>query len=221
MRGEGEFVDVGQASFDLIETMRFEAAEGFIDLERHLNRMKASAEALGFAFNRHQVRNELQAACFPVRFDARVRIRLARSGATAVAIDRLPLAPDAPVAVRLAPRPVAAGDFRLRHKTSDRRFLDAAREAAGSFEVAFLDEEGRVTEGSFTNRLRREGWPARHAAGHARPPARHAQGAADRGRPRLRGGTARRGSGRRLLHRQHAARPDAGEAGCGGGIVFP
>jgi len=37
-------------AFDLIETMRFEAIDGFVELEAHLARMKASAEALGFAF---------------------------------------------------------------------------------------------------------------------------------------------------------------------------
>jgi para-aminobenzoate synthetase/4-amino-4-deoxychorismate lyase len=79
-----------------------------------------------------------------------VRVRLARSGAVAIAIDSLPDAPAWPVSIRLLPRPVGAHDFRLRHKTSDRDFYDAARRAAGTFEVAFLDDEGFVTEGSFT-----------------------------------------------------------------------
>jgi para-aminobenzoate synthetase/4-amino-4-deoxychorismate lyase len=63
----------------------------------------------------------------------------------------LPEAPEGPVEVALAPRPVEREDFRLRHKTSDRRFYDRARESAGTFEVAFVDGEGFVTEGSFTS----------------------------------------------------------------------
>jgi len=51
----------------------------------------------------------------------------------------------------LAPLPVAASDFRLRHKTSDRGFLDRARAASGADEVAFVDPNGFVTEGSFTS----------------------------------------------------------------------
>ena len=47
--------------------------------------------------------------------------------------------------------PVSPDDWRLRHKTSDRGFYDAARRGAGVFEVVFFDGEGRLTEGSFTN----------------------------------------------------------------------
>jgi para-aminobenzoate synthetase/4-amino-4-deoxychorismate lyase len=53
--------------------------------------------------------------------------------------------------VALAPLPVEPDDFRLRHKTSDRRFYDEARETAGSFEVVFVDRDGFLTEGSFTS----------------------------------------------------------------------
>ncbi|MBU3078121.1 aminodeoxychorismate synthase component I [Sphingomonas quercus] len=148
---KGVFVTAGQQAFDLIETMRFEALDGFVELERHLKRIKESAEALGFSFDRHQVRNELQAASFPVRHDARVRLRLGRSGATAIAIDRLPPEPDWPVSVRLMPRAVDRDDFRLYHKTSDREFYDRPRQAAGVFEAVFYDADGFITEGSFTS----------------------------------------------------------------------
>ena len=70
-----------------------------------------------------------------------------------MAIELRPLAPppDAPVEVALAPLPVDADDFRLRHKTSDRAFYDDARAAAGAFEIIFRDAQGFLTEGSFTN----------------------------------------------------------------------
>jgi para-aminobenzoate synthetase/4-amino-4-deoxychorismate lyase len=55
------------------------------------------------------------------------------------------------VDVALAPLPVDPSDFRLRHKTSDRGFYDAPREASSAFEAVFVDAEGLVTEGSFTN----------------------------------------------------------------------
>ncbi|MGH2198948.1 aminotransferase class IV, partial [Enterococcus faecalis] len=45
--------------------------------------------------------------------------------------------------------PVAPDDYRLRHKTSDRGFYDAARRAAGTDEVLFV-RGGMLTEGSFT-----------------------------------------------------------------------
>ena len=63
----------------------------------------------------------------------------------------MPEEAEEPVAVKLAPLPVEPEDFRLRHKTSDRRFYDAAREAAGTFDVVFEDRQGFLTEGSFTS----------------------------------------------------------------------
>jgi para-aminobenzoate synthetase/4-amino-4-deoxychorismate lyase len=144
---KGAFVESGQ--FDLIETMRFEPRDGIAELERHLARMKASAEALDFHFDRHHVRNELQAS-FALGAPRRLRLRLSRSGAIAIEARALPADPAGPVAVAVAPMPASADDFRLRHKTSDRGFYQAAR-VLGAFETVFLDPEGFVTEGSFTS----------------------------------------------------------------------
>jgi para-aminobenzoate synthetase/4-amino-4-deoxychorismate lyase len=55
------------------------------------------------------------------------------------------------VRVAIAPRPVAAGDFRLAHKTTNRGFYDEARDRGGAFETLFTDADGFLTEGSFTN----------------------------------------------------------------------
>jgi len=136
--------------FDLFETMAFDSVAGLAQLERHLERLKASATAFGFAFDRHAARNELQAATFRLRDARRIRLLLARSGAIAVEVAPLPPAPDGAVPVAIVPLPVDPGDFRLRHKTTDRGFYDAARIAAGTFEVVFARPDGLLTEGSFT-----------------------------------------------------------------------
>ncbi|TZG29640.1 aminodeoxychorismate synthase component I [Sphingomonas montanisoli] len=148
---KGEFVTMASRPFDLIETMHFDAIEGFVDLDRHMARMKASADALGFAFNRHDCRNDLQAATFRLADSAKIRLLLARSGALAIEVRPLPETPTETVAVKLVPLPTTRDDFRLQHKTSDRAFLDKARHEAGTFEVIFVDEDGYLTEGSFTN----------------------------------------------------------------------
>ena len=148
---KGAFVTAGARPFDLIETMAFDPLDGVVDLERHLARMKASADALGFAFDRHDTRNELQAATFHLRDPARLRLLLAPGGAVAIEVRAMPPAPAAPVDVAIVPLPVPPADFRLRHKTSDRAFYDEARRAAGTFEVAFTDPQGFLTEGSFTS----------------------------------------------------------------------
>jgi len=148
---KGLFVTAGQRRFDLIETMAFDPEAGIPRLERHLARMKASAELFGFSFDRHDARNELQAATFRLRTPRRIRLVLAASGALAIEVAPPPPSPAGPMTVRIVPRPVAASDFRLRHKTSDRGFYDAARRAASVAEVIFADEEGYLSEGSFTS----------------------------------------------------------------------
>jgi para-aminobenzoate synthetase/4-amino-4-deoxychorismate lyase len=148
---KGAFANAGNAAFDLIETMRFDPDEGIVHLALHLQRMESSARNFGFAFNRHDIRNELQAAVFALREPRKVRLLLGPSGAAAIETAVLPDAPQGPVAIAIMPLPVAPGDFRLRHKTTARGFYDSARRASGAFEVIFTDPEGRVTEGSFTN----------------------------------------------------------------------
>ena len=146
---KGGFVTAGQRPFDLIETMAFDPEEGIALLDRHLARMKASALAFGYPFDRHATRNELQAATFRLRDRRRIRLLLAPSGAIAIHVSPLPAAP-AEATVAIAAHQVAPRDFRLRHKTSDRAFYDDPRRAAGTFEVAFVDRDGFLTEGSFT-----------------------------------------------------------------------
>jgi para-aminobenzoate synthetase/4-amino-4-deoxychorismate lyase len=148
-RAKGAFLTAGERRFDLIETMAFDPEHGLPLLERHLQRMKASANLFGFAFDRHAARNELQAATFRLRGPKRVRLVLAKTGAIAIEVSPAPDMPTGPVAVAVVPLPVDTRDFRLRHKTSDRGFYDSARN--GHFEVVFTDPAGLLTEGSFTS----------------------------------------------------------------------
>ncbi|MCU0947230.1 MAG: aminodeoxychorismate synthase component I [Porphyrobacter sp.] len=139
---------------DLIETMRFEPDGGIALVELHLARMKASAAALGFAFDRHAARNQIQALCFELEAPAKVRLLLARSGASALEASPLPAPLPEPLACVALPHPLDAGDWRLAHKTSDRGFYDDALNAAralGAGEALLVRPDGLVTEGSWTN----------------------------------------------------------------------
>lgn len=145
---KGAFV-ASERPFDLIETMGFDPRDGLLRLDAHMARMKASAKALGFSFDRHAARNELQAATFRLRERARIRLLASRQGHYAIEVRNLSL-PDEPVEVALAPLPVEPDDVRLQHKTTDRAFYDDARRASGCFEIVFTDPAGFLTEGSFT-----------------------------------------------------------------------
>jgi para-aminobenzoate synthetase / 4-amino-4-deoxychorismate lyase len=148
---KGEFVAPDGQDFDLIETMRFDPQIGVIDLDRHLDRLRASADDLQFQFDRHGARNELQAATFRRKEPAMVRLLLSPKGSMAIELRPLPEPRRGAVDVVVRPLPVDPADYRLRYKTTARRFLDQARRDGGAFEAIFTDPEGRLTEGSFTN----------------------------------------------------------------------
>ena len=148
---KGAFVDNSANDFDLIETMAYDPVEGIADLERHLSRMKGAAADLGFEFDRHDARNELQAATFGHREPAMVRLLASPSGAVAIEVRAIDPTPDEPVTVQVKPLPVGAGDMRLRYKSTARSFYDEAREPGVAYETLFVDAEGCLTEGTFTN----------------------------------------------------------------------
>ncbi len=140
---------------DLIESMLFDPEKGIELLELHLERMKASAAELGFAFDRHDTRNRIQALCFELEEAAKLRILLSRGGETT--LQAVPLGAGAlpdPVRCKVMPLPVVTGDWRLRHKTTDRSFYDFGRLAAqreGADEVLFIRDDGLLTEASHSN----------------------------------------------------------------------
>jgi para-aminobenzoate synthetase/4-amino-4-deoxychorismate lyase len=148
---KGDFVRRVAQDFDLIETMGFDPSEGIVELERHLDRMKNSAADLDFKFDRHAARNELQAATFGRKTRAMVRLLLSRTGSMAIQVKSYDDPQEVPVSVTLKPLPVDPGDFRLKYKTTDRRFLDEARQGESAYETVFVDPDGQLTEGSRTN----------------------------------------------------------------------
>ena len=183
---KGAFVErAGTASFDLIETIAFDPHDGMPLLDRHLARLGASAAALGFAFDRHDLRNRLQHATFRRDTPARVRIRLARAGQVVVEVSDRPVLFDAPLLVALARLPVPAEDIRLAHKTSSRAFYDDARMASGADEVLFVTADGHLSEGSFTSLfVEREGILLTPPRAHARLPGVLQSALIDEGRAR-------------------------------------
>ena len=147
---KGQFAATAVPAFDLIETLRYTPEGGCERLERHLARLADSAATLGFAYDRHLVRNELQAATFGRGRPARVRVLLSRRGSVAVDLAPVPAEPDRPWRVALAPIDVPHADLRRWHKTTDRAFYDGPRHRCGADEVVFV-EGGQITEGSFTS----------------------------------------------------------------------
>ncbi len=79
---------------------------------------------------------------------------LARSGE--ISLETAPLVPWSPGEARcvVMPLPVVPGDWRLRHKTTDRSFYETAlavAKARGASETVLVRDEGQVTEGTYSN----------------------------------------------------------------------
>ncbi len=141
----------------LIETMLWEKDTGFVRLERHMNRLAASAGYFAIPVEMDAIRNRLdrQAADFTAG-RMRVRLLLDESGEVSVTATELP-----PVAGTPVFRFVLAGHIQdsanvfLAHKTTRRGVYDPPRQQAvaayGVDEVVFCNERGELTEGSITS----------------------------------------------------------------------
>jgi len=141
----------GDALFDLIETIAFDPEEGMPLLDYHLARLKRSADTLDFTFDRHSVRNELQAATFRLRAKSRVRLLVSRRGSVAIEVRPHISWPHPIMQVAIVKRPVQADDWRLHHKTTERSIYRDALHNGDTYEVLLADDDGYLTEGSFTN----------------------------------------------------------------------
>lgn len=71
---------------DLEETMRFDPEDGIVDIDAHLDRLMQAANCLGFEFDRHAARNELQAATFGRKRPAIARLLLSPTGTMAIEV---------------------------------------------------------------------------------------------------------------------------------------
>lgn len=136
----------------LIETLRRD--EGvYPRLPRHLARLSASADWLGFAFDESQVLAAL--ARQPTNGLWRVRLTLAKDGTCQVASFPLTEEPQGVRHAVLAETPIDSAYPLRRHKTTDRVLYDEALKAiAGEpavFDQVFLNERGEVAEGGRSN----------------------------------------------------------------------
>ncbi|MGX1789858.1 aminodeoxychorismate synthase component I [Bosea sp. NPDC055332] len=140
--------------YGLIETLRWSG--GYVRLALHLERLAASAAALGFSFDREQALGQLAEAeaPFPAGGERRVRCELRRDGTLQVTAASMPPAPNGLIQIAVSRQPVDAGDPFLRHKTTrravyERAFAEAALQ--GCDDALLLNRQGFVTETSRSN----------------------------------------------------------------------
>lgn len=151
---ESALRDGDGAGFDLIETLRWEPGSGFLRLERHLQRLYASAAALGFRHDAEAIGKALGEAVAGSTAAQRVRLLLSAGGTVSAAAQPYePLAADRIWTLRIARTRFISSDPLLRHKTSRRAAYQHARSeflVQQADEVILLNERGEVCEGTIT-----------------------------------------------------------------------
>ncbi len=143
--------------FELIETIRMAQGECLL-LVMHLERLEASALALGFSCDVPAISSALMATLSEGSAGIfRVRLTLAHDGR--YQITRVPMTDETfhiePWRVVLADELLDADDYLLRHKTSARcrydRVLADLAETPGIFDAIFFNTRGEVCEGARSN----------------------------------------------------------------------
>jgi para-aminobenzoate synthetase/4-amino-4-deoxychorismate lyase len=150
--------------FELIETMLYDPESGFLFGDRHLGRMRNSADYLGFIFDEEHLQSLLEDfASTAVQSCQRVRLTLSGEGEItirAAACERpasLSLAGAINCrtagSIALAEETMQSTSSWLFHKTTQRQAYDAAHRQAGQtglLDLIFRNERSEITEGAIT-----------------------------------------------------------------------
>ena len=132
--------------FRLLETFRYTPNATTSVIDRHLARLRASAQFLGF-----YVRPTLEDLVFrrlaPVDYDARVRVLVSRDGRAEVQVSAAPEARLTPVTLAIDDQPVDSASILLFHKTTQRSLYNQARRRhPRADDVVLVNERGECTE---------------------------------------------------------------------------
>jgi len=139
----------------LIETMRFDGIQVPM-LDRHVERLAESAAYFGYPFDEARFRRHVDRATTGTEPGAMLTVRatLDRWGRVSVSTAPLPEARDEPWSLVVADQRVDRTDPLFYHKTTHRRVYDQALAAAreqGADEALLLNQDGEVTEGTYSN----------------------------------------------------------------------
>ena len=153
------FLSAPTGKFGLFETMLLEDSQVFL-LDRHLHRLKNSAEYFGFEFPASKIASDIEALRLQHPEGAfKVRLTLSKDGATFLECDELgeivnsgsSNKPDN-LRVTLSTLPVDSSNRFLFHKTTRRDFYTSQLRANPNCDdVLFYNERGAVTESALAN----------------------------------------------------------------------
>lgn len=165
---KSKFLTEPLPKFELIETLLYDPAEGYLLFEEHLDRLSSSADYFGFPWDGSKVRATLLSHAETLSDNSHHRVRLTLSSMAELEVtstvcgepNRLLLPPPSDkgqggtVLIDFADAPVDTTTPWVFHKTTRRKTYNLAYEkgcSEGLFDVIFANEEGEITEGCISN----------------------------------------------------------------------
>lgn len=139
------------STFSIIESLRFDE-EGYLMLDRHLQRMTNSAVYFGFSLDQATLKARLFEMGCKLSGINKVRISLYQDGT--LTLEAVPISESTDPAdiakIKISQQRVNSRDIFLYHKTSRRALYDRELPAHPEcYDLLFLNERGELTEGSF------------------------------------------------------------------------
>jgi para-aminobenzoate synthetase / 4-amino-4-deoxychorismate lyase len=149
---KSSFLTTPPVEFELLESILLEAGS-FVLLERHLARMRASAEYFGFRFFEAEIRKELNKTIAEHSSGSwKIRLLVSRKGNVRTEVLKLESPGQQRLRIALASAPVDTRDRFLFHKTTNRTVYDRALAARPDCDDVILwNEAGEVTESTIAN----------------------------------------------------------------------
>lgn len=158
---KGTFLMAEPIEFDLLETLLYDATQGYAYLSAHVARMLSSARYFGYSLSEEAVRETLANTAADIRSSRpsggkqfKIRVLSSECGSVRTEWQEIGDPPAKPIRLLLADRRTDPADVFLYHKTThrqayDRDLADARR--TGYYDVVYLNTRGELTECAITN----------------------------------------------------------------------
>ena len=135
--------------FELLETLRWDPENGFVLLDRHLERLALAASHFGYDIDLAQVNDRLEH--FTAEQSMVVRVTVDLDGDVTVTTRAVPDIPDRPTVV-FDTEPLNRADEFLRHKTTRRtRYEQARARFPDAYDVVLWNRLGEICESTVAN----------------------------------------------------------------------
>jgi para-aminobenzoate synthetase/4-amino-4-deoxychorismate lyase len=134
--------------FSLLETILWTPQGGYFLLEKHIERMRDSADYFGFSFSRENIKQHLEKLSAEFSSPRRIRILLNRISEINIETKEFQIQ-ESPFKVYLSEQPIYSGEIFLYHKTTNRNIYPSL--VHGMDDVLLYDENDELTEFTIGN----------------------------------------------------------------------